>query len=122
MKKLINKLFEWLGYVPKGSDNNITQRQIINAICDCRSDRIDWTQVFQQDDFLSQSKDVKLLKIYDTLYDLYVDDSDCTKCQSFTYCMMHGVECLYHEDFELNDYDKDFLTKKAHEIYEIATK
>ena len=52
MKKLINKLFEWLGYVPKGSENNITKRQIINAICDCRSDRIDWTQVFQQDSLL----------------------------------------------------------------------
>lgn len=64
----------------------------------------------------------KLVKIYDILYDLYVDDTDCTKCQSFTYCMMHGTECLYHEDFELNDDDKDFLTKKAKEIYEIATK
>jgi hypothetical protein len=69
-----------------------------------------------------QKMNDKELKIYDILHSLYVDDTDCTKCQSFTYCMMHGTECLYHEDFELNDDDKEFLTKKALEIYEIATK
>lgn len=51
----------------------------------------------------------KELKIYDILYDLYVDDKDCT-------------QCAYHEHFMADEVVKEFLTKKAQEIYEIATK
>lgn len=89
-----------------------------------RKHKHSWTEIEDSDNEYQKVENpfTKEKQIYDILHSLYVDDTDCTKCQSFTYCMMHGTECLYHEDFELNDDDKDFLTKKAHEIYEIATK
>ena len=64
----------------------------------------------------------KLVKIYDILYDLYVDDTDCTQCAYFNDCTFLGHDCLYHEDFMGREDIKEFLTKKAQEIYEIATK
>lgn len=64
----------------------------------------------------------KELKIYDILYDLYVDDSDCTQCGYYTgFCLLEK-QCAYHEHFMADGAVKEFLTKKAHEIYEIATK
>lgn len=89
-----------------------------------RKHKHSWTEVEDSDNEYQKVENpfTKEKQIYDILYDLYVDDTDCTKCQSFKYCMMHTADCLYHEDFELNDDDKDFLTKKAQEIYEIATK
>lgn len=89
-----------------------------------RKHKHSWTEIEDSDNEYQKVENpfTKEKRIYDILYDLYVDDTDCTKCQSFKYCMMHSVECLYHEYFELNDEDKEFLTKKAKEIYEIATK
>ena len=63
----------------------------------------------------------KEFKIYDILYDLYVDDTDCTQCGYYTgFCL--NEQCAYHEHFMADEVVKEFLTKKAHEIYEIATK
>lgn len=64
----------------------------------------------------------KLVKIYDILYDLYVEDTDCTQCGYYTgFCLLEQ-QCAYHEHFITDDIVKEFLTKKAKEIYEIATK
>jgi hypothetical protein len=65
----------------------------------------------------------KELKIYDILYDLYVDDTDCTQCTFYlSHCYLMGKQCRYNDKFEATTIIKDFLTKKAQEIYEIATK
>lgn len=64
----------------------------------------------------------KELKIYDILHNLYVDDTDCAQCGYYTgFCLLEK-QCEYHEHFVADEVVKDFLTKKAHEIYEIATK
>lgn len=69
-----------------------------------------------------KEKGEKLFKIYDILYDLYVDDTDCTQCGYYTgFCLLEK-QCAYHEHFMADEVVKEFLTKKAKEIHEIATK
>ncbi len=61
----------------------------------------------------------KEFKIYDILYDLYVDDTDCTQCGHYTgFCLLEK-KCAYHEHFMADEVVKEFLTKKAKEIHEL---
>lgn len=63
----------------------------------------------------------KEIEIYDILYDLYVDDTDCTQCAWYTaFCL--EKQCEYHENFMADEVVKEFLAKKANEIYKICTK
>ena len=58
-------------------------------------------------------------QIYDILYDLYVDDTDCTQCGYYTgFCLLEK-QCAYHEHFMADEVVKEFLTKKAKEIHEL---
>lgn len=64
----------------------------------------------------------KDFKLYDLLYDLYVDSTDCTQCEYFRDCGRFGRDCLYNEDFTLCEDIKAFLIKKVSEIHEIMSK
>ena len=62
-------------------------------------------------------------QIYDILYDLYVDDTDCSQCTFYlSHCYLMGKQCRYNDKFEVTPIIKDYLTKKVDEILEIATK
>lgn len=65
---------------------------------------------------------VKDLKLYNLLYDLYVDSTDCTQCEYFHDCGRLGRDCLYNEDFTLCEDIKAFLIKKVSEIRKIMSK
>lgn len=64
----------------------------------------------------------KELKIYDILYDLYVDDTDCTQCAWYDDCSAIGRQCAYNEKFFATEQIKEMLSQKASEIYKICTK
>lgn len=64
----------------------------------------------------------KDFRLYDLLYDLYVDSTDCTQCEYFRDCGRFGRDCLYNEDFTLCEDIKAFLIKKVSEIHEIMSK
>lgn len=70
----------------------------------------------------ADDKGEKLIEIYDILYDLVIDDTDCVNCYSFYDCCDHGLECAYRENFKIDPATYDLLMKKAQEILEIATK
>lgn len=64
----------------------------------------------------------KDFKLYNLLYDLCVDSTDCTQCEYFHDCSRLGKGCLYNEDFTLCEDTKAFLIKKVSEIRKIMSK
>lgn len=65
---------------------------------------------------------VKDFKLYDLLYDLYVDSTDCTQCEYFHDCSRLSKGCSYNEDFTLCEDTKAFLIEKVSEIRKIMSK
>lgn len=64
-------------------------------------------------------------QIYDILYNLSVDETDCRECQNYYACengYMDRKLCQYRDHFEVNKTTKEYLTNKVKNIIEIITK
>lgn len=90
-----------------------------------RKHKHSWTEIDDCDNEYQKVEKpfMKEKQIYDILYSLYVDDTDCTQCAFYdSHCWYLSKKCRYNEKFEVTPIIKDFLTKKVEEILEIATK
>ena len=86
-----------------------------------RKHKHSWTEIEDSDNEYQKVENpfTKEKQIYDILYDLYVDDTDCTQCGYYTgFCLLEK-QCAHHEHFMADEVVKVFLIKKAKEIHEL---